>query len=50
MGEPHSPQNLAPGRLDAPQLAQAGTNDEPHSSQNFLPSAFSVPQLAQIMG
>jgi hypothetical protein len=47
---PHVPQNLAPGRLEAPQLGHGAAIEAPHSSQKLRPASFCVPQLAQIMG
>src|ERR671930_1114507 len=46
-GEPHSPQNLAPGEFATPQDGQATASGLPHSAQNFRPGSFSVAQLGQ---
>ena len=47
-GDPHSPQNFWPGRLDAPHDPQTACSGEPHSPQNFWPSALTWPQDAQV--
>jgi hypothetical protein len=48
-GAAHSSQNLAPGRLAAPQRGQLASIGAAHSLQNFAPSRFSAPQLEQRM-
>ena len=48
MGVAHSEQNLAAGRLLAPQLGQVVANGLAHSMQNLAPARFSVPQFGQI--
>ena len=47
-GVPHSEQNLAPGRLTAPQAGQLVAKRVPHSEQNLAPTALEVPQLGQV--
>ena len=43
----HSPQNLSPRSLAAPQVGQSisDESDDAHWEQNFRPSRLSVPQL-----
>jgi hypothetical protein len=48
IGVAHSEQNLAAGRLAAPQLGQTAAKGVAHSMQNRAPGRFSVPQLEQI--
>ena len=45
---PHSPQNLAPGGLAAPQVGQSWASRCPHSRQNLRLGSFCVPQLLQV--
>src|SRR5207244_7938693 len=45
---PQSPQNLASGRLEAPQLGHGADSGCPHVSQNFRPVGLSAPQFEQI--
>jgi hypothetical protein len=48
IGAAHSEQNLAAGRLVAPQLGQRAANGVAHSMQKRAPARFSVPHVVQI--